>query len=232
MIVRLERVERLMVLLPITTRLLDLPVSVRTGAEDEAFDEPGTTVSVATCEVMVLPDLSVVVTGTEVRMVEDAVSTAAADESESVLDCALLDDASLEDALLEGGVLDGASLELSALLVTPPAATVVDVVLASVLLGVVAGSLVLVGSLLVGVVVLAAVDEGVSVDVGVSVDNGVVVSLVSLDSLVVVGASEVLVVTPVPTACLLFGMMPSWTVSARICAKPRTGKRENMLGDM
>lgn len=204
MVVLEDRVFGLMVLLPMTTKLLDLPVWVRTGP-DEVAVEAGTTVRVALCDVTVLPALSVVVTGTEVSTVEDAVLAAAS----------LLGDASLEDGPSELAELWSA----------------LDVGLASVLLGVLTFSLVVVWSLLVGDVVVADVGSAV-VEVGVSEDVVAGVSLVSLVDVseVDVGSVDVLVVTPVPTACLLFGMTPSWTVSGWICAKPRTGKRENMVG--
>ena len=200
-----ERVERSMVLLPMTTRLLDLPDSVRTGAEEDARDEAGTTVLVATCDVIVLPELSVVVMATEVRTVEDAVSSAAAELS-------VLDGLSLVDA----------SLELSALLVVVVASDVEGVIwmVLDVEAAAVDWSLMIVDESEVSMVEVGVVDvvETSAEDVDVSLAV----------SLVEVGEVEVLVVTPVPTAWRLLGMMPSLTASALICAKPRTGKSENM----
>lgn len=65
-----KRVERSMVLLPTMTRLLDLPDSVRTIADGVAA-EAGAAVLVTMLEVIVLPDLSVVVIGIVVLIVVD-----------------------------------------------------------------------------------------------------------------------------------------------------------------
>lgn len=67
MVVALERVERLRVEEPMTTRLLDSPDPVDTGAEDvRRLLAAATSVEVAIREVMVLPSELVVVISTEV----------------------------------------------------------------------------------------------------------------------------------------------------------------------
>jgi len=208
-----ESVERSMVLLPTTTRLLELPDSVLAMPEDVVR---GTAVLVTKLEVMVLPEASVVVIGMVVRILVD--DTAAADseddaESEAASDPVAENDADADaDAVSTGvaevsdGVEEGDAESVGVSDVVGP---VVGAVVGSVV-GSVVG--VVVGSVVVGAVVEDCKEEVV---VGSSV-------------LEVVDA-ELVVVTPVPTACLLLGIMPAGISLALICAKP--AKRENMTGD-
>lgn len=215
MVVAEERVERLMVEEPTTTKSEDLPLRVWTKEE---VSDAETAVRVETEEVTVLPEESVVVTGTNVSIVvEEAVREAEeSGESESEDSPSEVSDGEAED------VGDESSLE---------GESSVDVGSASVLLGVLSGLALVVGaSVVVGLSVVAAVsDVGESDDgseeavVSVGVSSEEVVGALSSSAVDVGSLVEVL--TPVPTTWRL-GRTPSGMSWARIWAKPR--KTENM----
>lgn len=166
-----ENVEGSKVLLPITTTSSPSPSAVVLTGEDVVR---GADVETGTEDVMVLPELSVVVTG----VLDSGVSDGVADVpvSSSV--------AEVSDGCSEVGVVVGAVVEPPSVGVVGPASVVVGSVV-----GAVVGSV----SEVVGAVVVALVSE--------------VVGSEDVVSELVVGVTELLVVTPVPTTCR-FGMTP------------------------
>lgn len=166
-----ENVEGSKVLLPITTTSSPSPSAVVLTGEDVVR---GADVETGTEDVIVLPELSVVVTG----VLDSGVSDGVADVpvSSSV--------AEVSDGCSDVGVVVGAVVELPSVGVVGPASVVVGSVV-----GAVVGSV----SEVVGAVVVALVSE--------------VVGSEDVVSELVVGATELLVVTPVPTTCR-FGMTP------------------------
>lgn len=124
MVVAEDRVERLMVDEPRTTRLLDLPVSVRTTPVDVARDEAAARVDVAMLEVTVEPSLLVVVTAIVVGIsVELCSCDDTADETADVADV------SVEDAALS---VEAAAVELSSVEDTASVVALVSAVVGSV----------------------------------------------------------------------------------------------------
>lgn len=196
MVVAEDRVERLMVLLPTMTKLLELPDSVRTMPDDVVR---GTAVLVTKLEVIVLPEASVVVMGMVVRILVD-VRTAEDSEGDAESDA---DAGSEGEADVSDGVEEG---------VAEPAGVLVGSVVGSVV-GAVVGAVV--GS------VVGSVVEGALEDCKEEVVVG--------SSVVEVDGAVVEVVTPVPTTCLLLGMMPAGISLALICANP--AKRESMTDE-
>jgi len=236
MVVAEERVERLMVLEPITTRLLAVPVRVRTtppGFEADCLGEEdaGRRVEVAMLEVIVEPAELVVVTamvvGSSVELgeseetseeVETAPAAAAGDESEMVK-------ADEIEAVDEGGTVDDGPADVfESLLVA------LEVVTGAI--GVSLGVEVDIGAVEeaegVDVVVIGMVDVGLFVDVA---DGDTVLELVLTIVVDDVLSITLVVVTPVATICL-FGMMPRGISSALIVAKPNPSpRRASMMAD-
>ncbi len=237
MVVAEERVERLIVLEPNTTRLLAVPVMVRTTPpacvwDGWAEEEAGSRVEVAMLEVIVEPAELVVVTamvvGSSLELgemeetseeVEIAPAAAAGDESEMVK-------ADEIDAVDEGGTVDDGPAEvveslLVALLVVTGA------------IGVSLGVEVDIGAVVVAegvdVVVIGTLDVGLVVDD--VADGDTVLELVLTIVVDDVLSITLVVVTPVATTCL-FGMMPRGISSALIVAKPNPSpRRASMMAD-
>lgn len=175
------KVEGLMVLLPMTTTGSPSSSSAVRTAEVAVLDADA-----GTDEVIVLPALSVVTTALWDVGVLDA------DDSEPVASSEVLVSSMVDDdsAVVSSGVSEVCVADV-AVVSSPVIVGPADVSGSSVV------SVVLAGSSLV-------VEDGGAGVVSCEVDS----SVVDVGSTVEVGATELLVVTPVPTTCRLFGMTP------------------------
>ena len=187
------KVEGLMVLLPITTTASppSSSVTVRTAEVGVLEADAGMEV------VIVLPSLSVVVTATWDVGVLLASSDVVAPVASSVCEVLASSLVDVDSDVVSAGWSEVGVAEV-AVVSSPVIVGPADVTGSSVVSVVVAGSALVVGSV-VGAVVACVVSCVVS---------WVVDSWEVVGSADVVGATELLVVTPVPTICRLFGMTP------------------------
>lgn len=237
-----ERVERLIVDEPMTTRLLEEPVSVDTMAEDVCFVDAAASVEVAMREVTVEPSELVVVTA---MVVDTSVELGVCDEA---VDDAAEDASSVEEAAVaeESAVDESAEDEAAAVADVWAAVESVEVGVADELSSdvVVLSCAVVVGAVVSLVVGASVVDATVSLvtalvadvasadEVGVSVadetaDVAVVLSAVVLAADVL--SAEVVVDAAVPTTCLLGIITPAGSSSALMVAKPIANRASMIL---
>ena len=245
MVVASDSVERLIVLEPNTTRLLRLPVSVRTTPLDVARVDTAANVDVRMLEVTVEPAALVVVTAMVVGMFEEIVASAdedsaAADEDSAAADAddaAAAEDSALDaaedDASVDCGAADVlASVEDGASVLVGAAVLVGSVVGAAVVPSVVP-SVVGAAELVVGIVVgstIVVADVALVTTMEVAVVVGSTIVVAEVVGTTVVLSIDVEVVMPVPATCRLLGMTPAGMSCALICEKPNM--KENIIAKM